>query len=918
MSSSTPLFANAALPAPTGLANLTNTCFMNAGVQLVWRALLDELLTETRADYGVAKRSQSSSVAEERIEALRQQRREMDGGGGGSAKRSTKAKHIRFADEAADSDDGGGDSNKKQKTTTLSKKDQRALRKTFEAAAKSVGDAPLTAPTEGKEGADAETVAEDTPSGDSEGIVTAAGVTNGNTNQGVSIAAFDTLREELRARMSLHLSEVGSSSADPTAVAGDPSAVPTKESAALALLSYLFLGDAAPSTSSSTNSYASKSHAYRACRDALSSLKEKLAEQNERFMDWDQHDAHELTQSLLAVLHAELNRGSASAAVSNSKKKGGCATSTNGYETMADVGRNESEDDAAARWLRHSLQRDNSLITDMFNFATRTVTICGPCGNKSYNFDTIGELQLNLMEEEGEAVTAAAERRREAARQRLAGIDAVAPSTAHSRAAMEEEKDEEEAAADADDAEGADGLADEAAEDYDDGSDADENKKKHDGGHISGSDDDDSDVSDNEAVASNKKKAPAAAPAAAAAEAAAAPAGKRLSAKQAKAKAKADAKAAKQAAKEEKRAKRGAKNASSVADASPMAAISRKAAAKAAAAAIASKKSSKSASYGGMGRGGGYGYGAWRSHVGACVSLADLIESQLETEETIEGYKCDKCRQVGECTKRTSIISYPRYFLCALTRFTPDGRKIKTPVGFPAPADEGADIERGVNADDDDNSDDDGSVSYVCPQRQGACYVDLALPRPLLRPRPQLSSTSHGDADVDSSLMMGTPTVSSCNGASSSDAAAFSDPSRVNRYEVVATVCHSGNTLSFGHYTARVGRAIPSAAAASPSPLLAVGVAGTRDVTRSECEGTASGGDSDYYYAGEWYGCDDDDVEKGDTASLLPTARQGGDGSAYLVLLKAVGNTYGRGRVPSLLGSRQGTKGPRGEQASKL
>jgi len=69
---------------------------------------------------------------------------------------------------------------------------------------------------------------------------------------------------------------------------------------------------------------------------------------------------------------------------------------------------------------------------------------------------------------------------------------------------------------------------------------------------------------------------------------------------------------------------------------------------------------------------------------GAKPTIQTMVEAEFK-EEMIEGYACEKCQPTRTTViRKPSLWRLPRMIILSLKRFTPDGRKIYTPIEFQA------------------------------------------------------------------------------------------------------------------------------------------------------------------------------------------------------------------------------------------
>lgn len=112
---------------------------------------------------------------------------------------------------------------------------------------------------------------------------------------------------------------------------------------------------------------------------ALLGVKTGVSRVNAEFVGTRQNDSHEFIRELLHAIHKEVNR------VEGKPK----------YVEMKDQD-GETDTDAAARWIKYSQTHDDSVVYDHFGGFMRSVTKCGECGNRSFVFDPILDLSINL------------------------------------------------------------------------------------------------------------------------------------------------------------------------------------------------------------------------------------------------------------------------------------------------------------------------------------------------------------------------------------------------------------------------------------------------------------------------------------------------------------------------------------------
>jgi ubiquitin C-terminal hydrolase len=98
-----------------------------------------------------------------------------------------------------------------------------------------------------------------------------------------------------------------------------------------------------------------------------------------QFAGFTQHDSHEMLAFMLDALHEDLNR-----------------VKDKPYFELNEKGLNETEEEAAARWWKSHLSRENSIIVDLFHGQFRSKITCPICNKISITYDPFMYLGLPI------------------------------------------------------------------------------------------------------------------------------------------------------------------------------------------------------------------------------------------------------------------------------------------------------------------------------------------------------------------------------------------------------------------------------------------------------------------------------------------------------------------------------------------
>jgi ubiquitin C-terminal hydrolase len=98
-----------------------------------------------------------------------------------------------------------------------------------------------------------------------------------------------------------------------------------------------------------------------------------------QFAGFSQHDSHEMLAFMLDALHEDLNR-----------------VKDKPYFELNEKGDTESEEEAAYRWWRSHLSRENSIMVDLFHGQFRSQITCPTCNRISITYDPFMYLGLPI------------------------------------------------------------------------------------------------------------------------------------------------------------------------------------------------------------------------------------------------------------------------------------------------------------------------------------------------------------------------------------------------------------------------------------------------------------------------------------------------------------------------------------------
>ena len=110
-----------------------------------------------------------------------------------------------------------------------------------------------------------------------------------------------------------------------------------------------------------------------------SNIKSVIAKKVKKFWGFNQQDSNEFMTEFLSILSEDLNK---------SDKKN--------YKELKEKQENETDQECAERFWKNHLERNDSIITDLFSGLLRSEVICGKCGFKNITFDPFNTLTLAI------------------------------------------------------------------------------------------------------------------------------------------------------------------------------------------------------------------------------------------------------------------------------------------------------------------------------------------------------------------------------------------------------------------------------------------------------------------------------------------------------------------------------------------
>jgi len=127
------------------------------------------------------------------------------------------------------------------------------------------------------------------------------------------------------------------------------------------------------------------------------SFKKVLGRHCELFSGYQQHDAQELLMFLLDALHEDLNRIVKKPYIECFDYDGEYLSYESAQKTGAEPQKKSEAQAAQLSWIGH-LQRNQSVIVDLFQGHLRSELQCAKCGFKSVKFDAFMNLELPLIQ----------------------------------------------------------------------------------------------------------------------------------------------------------------------------------------------------------------------------------------------------------------------------------------------------------------------------------------------------------------------------------------------------------------------------------------------------------------------------------------------------------------------------------------
>jgi len=110
-----------------------------------------------------------------------------------------------------------------------------------------------------------------------------------------------------------------------------------------------------------------------------SNVKSAVAKKVKKFSGFNQQDSNEFMTEFLSLLSEDLNK-----------------TEKKTYKELKEKGKDESELDCAKRFWENHLNRNDSIITDLFSGLLKSEVICSKCGFNNITFDPFNTLTLAI------------------------------------------------------------------------------------------------------------------------------------------------------------------------------------------------------------------------------------------------------------------------------------------------------------------------------------------------------------------------------------------------------------------------------------------------------------------------------------------------------------------------------------------
>ena len=110
-----------------------------------------------------------------------------------------------------------------------------------------------------------------------------------------------------------------------------------------------------------------------------SNVKSAVAKKVKKFSGYSQQDSNEFMTEFLSLLSEDLNK-----------------TDKKNYKELKEKGKDETELDCAKRFWENHLNRNDSIITDLFSGLLKSEVICSKCGFNNITFDPFNTLTLAI------------------------------------------------------------------------------------------------------------------------------------------------------------------------------------------------------------------------------------------------------------------------------------------------------------------------------------------------------------------------------------------------------------------------------------------------------------------------------------------------------------------------------------------